>query len=91
MLEYVLTVTTPDGSETRETFGAIHHLRRRAVALVREASYPSDIGGSNARISALGQARDLLDSGGASIRFPDGSSLTASRRWPDPESAGENA
>lgn len=60
--------------------------RRRAIATlddaraamrqaVREAHWPTDIGGSNARQSVEGQISDLMASGGNAIRLPDGTRL----------------
>src|SRR4051812_9040033 len=49
--------------------------QRVLQAAVRDADWPRDIGGSNARQSASGQIDDLMASGGNAIRLPDGTRI----------------
>lgn len=57
---------------SRQAVATLEEAQRVLRAAVRDADWPRDIGGSNARQSVSGQIDDLMASGGNAIRLPDG-------------------
>jgi hypothetical protein len=61
-----------DAVWSRQAVATLPDAQRVLRAAVRDADWPRDIGGSNARQSVSGQIDDLMASGGNAIRLPDG-------------------
>jgi hypothetical protein len=57
---------------SRQAVATLPDAQRLLRAAVRDADWPRDVGGSNARQSVSGQIDDLMASGGNAIRLPDG-------------------
>jgi hypothetical protein len=78
LMPYIVTTKQPHGGGvvpfilSRQAVATLPDAQRVLRAVVRDADWPRDIGGSNARQSVSGQIDGLMASGGNAIRLPDG-------------------
>jgi hypothetical protein len=78
LMPFIVTTKQPHGGGvvpfilSRQAVATLPDAQRVLRDAVRDADWPRDIGGSNARQSVSGQIDDLMASGGNAIRLPDG-------------------
>jgi hypothetical protein len=81
LMPFIVTTKQPHGGGvvpfilSRQAVATLPDAQRVLRDAVRDADWPRDIGGSNARQSVSGQIDDLMASGGNAIRLPDGTRI----------------